>query len=228
MTSLTLTAAGARNVRRFGTVAALVALLSVAAYGAEPKNPRERAMDWAVEQRAAVFDALMPPARASELGPGDVAISLRSAGFEDTFEFRITLLARRDGTIAGELLLPEKEPFTIQLARLRLRGCRSGRDCIRRIKTRHVPLENSVARRLMGQIMGVSIPARPQTGLQNAFRGYELMSAGWSELRITFAANDNNDDPFHLVIVSVHDVLSDVGLTESALRFDFHTYYDEE
>jgi hypothetical protein len=214
---------------RFGTAAvAIAALISVAAHGAEPKSPKERAMDWAVNERAAVFDALMPSVRPSALGPADMAISLRSAGFEDTFEFSITLSASRDGTVTGELLLPEKEPLSIQLARLRLRGCKSGHDCIQRIKMRRVRLEGPLARRLMDQFMGLSIPARPQAGLQNAFRGYELTSAGWSELHATFAASDSEDDPFRMVTATVHHVLSEVGLTESNLRFDFHSYYDEK
>jgi hypothetical protein len=45
---------------------------------------------------------------------------------------------------------------------------------------------------------------------------------------VTFAANDSKDDPFHVVTAAVHHVLSQVGLAESTLRFDFHAYYDEE
>src|SRR5258706_2842072 len=87
------------QLRRF--VVALLLAISAANVHAQAAQ-KKAAMDWAVEHRAEVFDALMGLATRDTVDADTVSFSLRSPGFEDKVEFSITVVKTNKGGVSGD------------------------------------------------------------------------------------------------------------------------------
>jgi len=153
--------------------------------------PKKAAMDWAVEHRAEVVDAIMGVPTHDTVDADTGSFSVRSPGFEDKFEFSITVVKTESGGVSGTVALPEREPITVQLARLRERGALSLAECIKQVRVIRRPLSPNIARRIAARLANQYVPIAPvQTNIVLDRRRFEVAGAAWSDLRLTIV-----DDP---------------------------------
>jgi hypothetical protein len=189
---------------------------------------RDAAMSWAIEHRQEVFDRLMPRVVSFSSDRPDIAFSVRAAGFEDHFEFLLTI-ERRDGhPPEAALIIPHEEPLTVQLARLRAGGARSIDDILPRIHLDRRQLSPSAARRLYNDLIAARFPLRPQTGLFIHRQRLEVTAIGWSELRFDFFDDGDKSSSFGALLGAVWSALHAVGVDHAGLAFDPASYHQTQ
>ena len=189
----------------------------------------DNAMSWAIAHREEAFDRLMPHvAKFSGNGP-EVAFSVRAAGFEDHFEFLLTL-ERHEGQVpTATLIIPDKEPLVVQLARLRVDKSLSFDTILQRIRITRRQLPPTAARRLYDRLVSVQLPLRPQTGFFLHRQHLEVTAVGWNELKFDFYDDGDTSSSYGRLLSSVWSALHAVGVDRTALAFDpapYHTAND--
>jgi hypothetical protein len=182
-------------------------------------------MDWAVEQRAAVFDALMGIPTRDTVDTNTVSFAIRSPGFEDTFEFGITIV-QTGAKVRGTVTIPEREPITVQLARLREHGAVSLDECIKQVRVIRRPLPQIIARRIAGRLASLCVPIVPaQKDIVLDRRRFEVASAAWSDMRMTIVDDPHAKGVALRLLSSIRQALVDAGIDISALNFDPQGFY---
>lgn len=222
--------AGMSILTRMIVVAAAAVVGSSASFAnlhaeGQPKTNRESAMDWAVAQRAEAFDRLMPRASSYDVVPGGTAVSLRSPGFEDAFEFEITVLSSPGNEVRGLVVVTVDEPLTVQLARLRDAGCVSLDECLSRVRVQRRTLDAGIATFIRDRLARVCVPISSlQKGLHHK-RQFEITVAGWGELRLTVTGDEHARGPAREVLGAIDHILKDAKVSTGALDFDPRPYY---
>ena len=184
-------------------------------------------MDWAVEHRAEAFDAMMGIPTHETVDADTESFSVRSPGFEDAFEFNITIVKTADG-VSGTVTIPEREPITVQLARLRQRGGLSLVECIKQLRVIRRPLSPSIARRIAARLANECVPIAPvQTNLVLDRRRFEIAGAAWSDSRMTLIDDPHAKGAALRLLRSIKQVCVDAGIDIAALNFDPHVFYRE-
>lgn len=210
-------------------ISALVALLTTSAV-AGPREPTERetAIKWAIAERPAAFDALMPPARdEAARHPICRMTSFRSPGGTDAFEFSIMLTEHCDGAVEGVLLLPKGEPLTVQLARARLSNPRlsseEGRSAI--VVERRV-LATQVVRSMIRELATCRVDALASHDVRVDRRAYEMTSAAWTSVRVEFYEDGSRGTAKLMKVVRAG--LKATGVAERELAFDASRIENED
>lgn len=205
-------------------VSALLFAANAATARAEDAQ-QKAAMDWAVEHRAEAFDALMGISTHETIDADTECFSVRSPGFEDAFEFSITIVKTADGA-SGMVTLPDREPITVQLARLRQRGALSLEECIKQIRVIRRPLSPTIARRIAARLANECVPMAPvQTKIVLDSRRFELASAAWSDSRMTIVDDPHAKGAALRLLGVIKQVCVDAGIDISALNFDPRVFY---
>jgi len=181
-----------------------------------PEQPKQ----WAIAHRAEAYDELLPRPQRFQLALGDSALSLRSAGFDDRFEFSVTVIARTDGSVEGEVLIPSAEPLVVQLTRLRAKGCQSLAQCIDGVHIERRKLEPAVGHSIVSAIETLCVPfGSQQKGLHNDQRDYDLAAMGWSELLLNISDDPHATGPLKEAIDVIKRCMKLAGLEEGRLAF---------
>jgi hypothetical protein len=187
---------------------------------------KNAAMDWAVEHRAEVFDAIMAVPTHDTVDADTVSFSIRSPGFEDKFEFSITIVKTESGDVSGNVTIPEREPITVQLARLRERGVLSLEECIKQVRVIRRPLSPSIASRISARLANQCVPIAPaQVNIVLDRRRFEVASASWSDFRMTIVDDPHAKGSALRLLMGIKQVLADARVDTSTLNFDPQTFY---
>jgi hypothetical protein len=186
---------------------------------------REAAMSWAIEHREEAFDRLMP--RIAEFGSNrpEIALSVRAGGFEDHFEFLLTIEQREGHAPEATLVIPHEEPLTIQLARLRADKSLALDDILPRIRLDRRRLPPTAARLLFNRLISLQVPLRPQTGFFLHRQHLEVTAIGWNELRFDCFDDGDKSSSIGRLFSAVWSALHSVRLDRSALAFDPAAYH---
>jgi hypothetical protein len=209
-------------------VISFTAALLVTATPAPAETPaRNAAVSWAIEHRQEAFDLLMPAATTFAAEQGEIAISVRRAGFEDRFELLLKIGKREGRAPEATLIIPSGAPLVVQLARARLAGALSLDTALQSVKLDRKFLAPGVAVHLFDALMAARVPLRPQTGLFLHRPHFEINIIGSSELRLD-VYDDGTNSAFRPVIRAVTSALREAGVTEDSLSFDPQKYYGGE
>jgi hypothetical protein len=221
-------------VRTFiSVIAVCVSAIGPIVGGAELERDRESAqaaMKWALDNRREAFDRLLPAASEENRDSGtQTAISIRQEGFEDRFEFALRIDALQSGATRAVLTIPDREPLSVQLARIRLDAPTiTLTEALSHVHLRRVTLPNAVAKRLLQGFLATTIPARPQTGIFLHRPTFEVTILAWSELRVIVTDDGDQRSRFRSLLTAIRHALSAAQLSDGQLRFDPRVYYGSE
>lgn len=202
----------------------LMSLLAFPTAGQADGVSKESAMSWAIEHRQQVFDQLMP--RAPEFGAdlAEITISIRSNGFEDHYEFALTIEQRDGRPLTATVAIPSGEPLVVQLARARQAGA-SLESAISSVKIDRRAVPAGVAKELFAGLMAATVPLRPQSGLMLHRQRLEITVIGSSDLTLEIFDDGDRRSPYSNLIGRIYRALSSVDINQRTLRFDPKKYY---
>jgi hypothetical protein len=203
----------------------LAFLLAIALSPILAANERDDGILWAIKNREEAFNRLMPRVARFSSNQSETAFSVRAAGFEDHFEFLLTIEQHRGRVPEAILVIPDKEPLVVQLARMRADKSLSLDDMLPKVRITRRQLPPQAARRLYDRLVSVQLPLRPQTGFFLHRQHLEVTAVGWNELQFDFFDDGNKSSPFGRILIAVWSALRDVGVDRSELAFDPAAYH---
>jgi hypothetical protein len=183
-------------------------------------------MSWAIAHREEVFDRLMPRVTRYATNAPEISFSIRAAGFEDHFEYLLTVDRREGKEPEASLVMPNKEPLVVQVARLRADKSLSLDDIVQRVQLSRRRLPATAARHLYDRLVAIQIPIRPQTGFFLHRQHLEVSAVGWNEVKFDFFDDGNTSSPFGRLLRAVWSALRAEGVDQTALAFDPARYHD--
>ncbi len=190
-----------------------------------PAIPQERvarlqALAWAQDNRAAIFDTLMPAVATDDASaPHKRAFSLRSLGGADKFEFAVTVVQDYDGTAQGTLVVTDGQPLVIQLAALR--ATHPEIDLIgatHQLKLRRIALSAASAKQIISLLTAVSVPLTPSSLIGFDATGYEVTTVAFSRLQVNVIPTDER--AWRSLNRAIARIVELVGMQDSRRRFD--------
>jgi len=142
-------------------------------------------MSWAIDHQQEVFDQFMP--EAPRYGPDrpETAITVRSEGFGDRFDFLLKVTQTEENAApTATVIVPEGAPLVVQVARARLAGAPTLEAAVKTIRLKSIALSPEEAKHIFYALMKIRVPLRPQTAILIHRDILEISVVGWSYLHL--------------------------------------------